>query len=217
MSFPAIGSSNNNGTPANTTAPSMNLPSGIVAGNLLLGIICGPVGSYTWPAGWTEILDASALSAAYRIADGSEGASITITNTNSAPHAMFCYRITGTDGSRAPAAAGGTAGSTATPDPPSLTPPWGSADNLWFAVVRRNSAAAPTGFPTNYTLSQINQADGGSTLEGSVGVRQLTASSDDPGTFAFAASATSMTATIAVKGASSLVFNPNPMLPFLVR
>ncbi len=62
-----------------------------------------------------------------READGTEGSTVTVNLATSGRCTYRCWRLSGADGD-----VGGIAfsGSTATPDPPELTPSWGAAENL---------------------------------------------------------------------------------------
>ena len=77
-------------------------PASLATGNILIGVVaCAVAGgarAFTWPAGWNVIEDHAGngtnCSVAYRIVDGSEGSSITITWTGgntSAGARMFQY------------------------------------------------------------------------------------------------------------------------------
>ena len=202
MSFPVVQATNTSATTTAGTSHTVNLPSGIVSGNLLIALFSGFFGSGTtpvdisWPLGWTEFFeqDAStstlhlAVAGAYRLADGNEGASITVTTNLSVLAAHNTYRISGAaDPATQPpeAAAISYTAAAAGIDPPSLTPTGGAKDYLWLAVAgwRRTGLSATTS-PTNYT-----DAIEGSSAGGASGTklrslrRQLNAASEDPSTF----------------------------------
>lgn len=208
MAFPSIGSSTSNGTAASTTH-AVSLPASIAAGDLLIAAVrVGNGAPYTWPAGWNPIVDVGALGIAWRAADGSEGASVSVTSSTSNSGACSSYRITGADTTAGAEATAGTSTSTTNPDPPSLAPSWGSADVLWFAYTTRSNTTVPTSFPTNYSLGQISQNNSAGNTSLHSCARQLTASSEDPGTFSFSTSSASLPATVAVKGAGAAPFIP---------
>jgi hypothetical protein len=210
---------------------AVNLPPNIVAGDLLLMFFVINGGPTVTPAsGWTELATSNngdTFKIYARIADGSEGATATFTNTGNQRATAVTYRITGARTVSPPtsseiAVSSAVQASTATPDPPSLTPSWGSAENLWIAVTFSTDGGFTfNSYPTDYTLGQQNvQTDGGSGNAVSVAARLLTATSEDPGTFGTTTSRNRTTHTVAVRpavAAGSLAWNPNPMLPLLVR
>jgi hypothetical protein len=184
MAFPVVQATNTSVTTPAATSHVISLPAGIVSGNLLLaifGIGGNTVGS--WPAGWTELwgteLPASVgrLECRYRIADGSEGATITVTTSGALTSSHTTYRIDTFSGN-APVA-GTTATATSTnANPPSLTPSWGAKDTLWIAVAGV-SGSAPSAAPANYTnlLTAATPTTLGSAR------RELNAATEDPGVF----------------------------------
>lgn len=199
MAFPQVETENTSGESSAVTSHTVSLPTGIASGDLLLVFMAIDAGSApftSFPAGYTEIKDVSettndvTLAVAYRVADGGEGATITVTTTPSAQSAHATYRISGHDSSTtAPEISTGVSGDSQIPDPDSLTPTGGSKDYLWVAncVVDGSGSTGPwevTGIPTNYT-NLVNSESGGATLGATVGLgrRELAAASEDPGTF----------------------------------
>lgn len=190
MGFPAISATSQATTsPGARTSHVLTLPSGIVAGNLLIMVFCEeavPDPAVTWPAGWTQISDSftttNKFQIRYRIADGSEGASITVTSP-SWQSAYVCYRITAWHGTTPPEVGTAVTNSSGTANPPSLTPSWGAADTLWIAAasVVGSGIGGFTGYPASYGLS--NLAVTSDNVRIGVAGRQLNAASDDPGTF----------------------------------
>lgn len=206
MAFPSIATTNQNNTSA-TTNHVVNLPASIAAGDLLL--IFGHVGlAPTYPAGWTEIssvvVGSRTFSIAYRIADGSEGASVTVTTASNAACRWITERITSWHGTTPPEVGTAATGTSTTPDPPAVTPSWGSADNLFIASSAKAGGVGPTGFPTNYGTSQLDQFDSNADI--AVAARQLTASTDNPGTFTYAASSAWGAQTVVIRPASDITF-----------
>ena len=86
MTFPTVGSTGTVYTTAGTNATDhvIDLPASIAAGNLLICLFSADGnGAATWPLGWEQIYIAdspssSHVEARYHIADGSEGADITV-------------------------------------------------------------------------------------------------------------------------------------------
>lgn len=87
MAHPVIAATAASATPADSTSHACALPAAPAAGDLLLAVaVVDGDTAMTWPAGWTALTNGAGASgtavrseARYRIADGSEGASITIT------------------------------------------------------------------------------------------------------------------------------------------
>jgi hypothetical protein len=221
MAFPAIGSTNTtNGTTA-TTSPVVNLPTGIVAGNLLLVLFRGASlsGDITWPAGWTELFDDASdasndeTTMAWRKADGTEGATITLSTPVSGKFAALSWRITGAADPtvQPPQFATLATGASVNPNPGSLTPTGGAKDYLWLAVGgwEGEQTSPPGTFPANYTLNQIG-ADSG--IAGAVATncrlagagRQLNAASEDPGAFTISVSDDWTATTLAIHPGGTL-------------
>ncbi len=194
MAFPAVAATNTSFNGA-LTSHTLALPTGIASGDLLIAFFsAADAGSaITWPSGWTQLYsvlqsvnDVVRMSAAYRVAAGTEGASITVTTALAERSAHNSYRITGQQGT--PVAATAAGDDTAAANPPNLAPSWGAADTLWLAAYGCSEPANPTAPPTNYT-DNININTGGTT--GSHGNtasarRQLNAASEDPGAFTHA-------------------------------
>lgn len=210
MAFPTVNGTpvGTNGTTA-TTTPVVNLPSGIVAEEIVLVFIrSASVGDITWPAGWNEIFDNQTVDATalgYRRADGTEGATVTL-GSESARFAAVSWRIGGSSGKR-PTIPETTnqSGSSANPDPPLHTPTGGAADFIWFALMGcEGEQTMPPTYPTNYSSNQIDANSGTvgpitSNCRVAGGTRNLNASSEDPGTFTISTSDAWVAATVSMK------------------
>jgi len=160
FAFPTVaGFNTTNGTTA-TTAPVVNLPTSISAGQTLIALIRVAVGgAIGWPAGWTEMVDVSTdaaddqIAAAWRKADGTEGTTITLSSGNG-KFAALTWRITGaTDPTvTAPDFNSFNTGTSTTPDPGNSTPPGGAQDYLWLWIGgwEGEQTSPPASNPTNY-------------------------------------------------------------------
>lgn len=181
---------------SSTTSHAVSLPSGIGAGEgLLLLFGCREDGN-TVPAGWTELYDFNAGTAgqlcAWREADGTEGASITVTSSASRRNSWQVWRF-----SRGNFIAGVTpevgtpaSGTSSTPDSPSLTPSWGAQNTFWIAAVTAKAevpATTVSSWPSNYNDNQTTIAQDNVECI-SAASRTLNASSEDPGSFTMSAS-----------------------------
>lgn len=201
-----------NGDTAPGTSHTLTLPTSIASGDLLIaaaGAGDGDTPSITWPGGWTGIYDCltndslGRISVAYRVANGGEGASISVTTGSSTRTSYVIYRITGHN-STAPAVGTCAPATGTSADPPALTPSWGAKDTLWFAVLGyadSSGARIISAYPANYT-NGIDQDVAISFTGMSIGSarRELNAGSENPGAFTVSDSVTRHTSnTIAVE------------------
>ncbi len=191
-----------------TTHP-VTLPTGITSGDLLLTFFAGNGSlSITGPSGWTQLLDKTNTDRYViwgKIADGSEGSTANYSRASGLNAVAVSYRITGArNGLTTSEIAISTAvdESSATPDPPSLTPSWGSSENLWIALTfSKDGGYTFSSYPTNYSLGQNNVQVSTSNGSGiSVGARLFTATSEDPGVFTTVTARNRSTYTLAVRG-----------------
>lgn len=202
MAFPVIetvGETNGSGAATNKVC---NLPAGIVSGDLLiLELRSNAADTHSTPAGWTSLVLNDASDASndtqsiwYRVADGTEGASVTVNGTASSKFTSVSLRISGHDSATAPALSAVATGTTAAPNSATLTPAGGAKDFLWLSLGGwEGGQADPPTFPTNYTLGQVaaSSGTGGSTATNSRSAssgRQLNAATEDPGAYAISAS-----------------------------
>lgn len=218
MAFPVVETTATSGEGANTTSHTVTLPSGIVSGDLIvLCFACDDLGgaiAVSWPAGYNEIFDTSSqgthLSVAWRLADGGEGANITVTTNNSETSSHACYRISGQRGVSPPVeVSAGATGSSVSPNPDSLTPTGGAKDYLWIAAHGHDgNLRTTTGIGANYS-SKVSTEVG--TLGGcGVGCaqRDLNAASEDPGVFTISVSDGWVAATVVVHPKADVVQAP---------
>jgi len=187
MAFPTLAATNNSVNSSVTTSHTVSLPASISAGDLLI-FIFGLVdaGAITTPSGWTLIRnvierpgvsETIEFSTFYKVASGSEGASVTVTTAQSRRSAHVSYRITGY--SSVPEGSTGTSGGSGSPDPDSLTPSGGTKEYMWIAC-GGNRGGGISAAPTNY-INFVATATTG--IGVALCTRNLSASSEDPGTF----------------------------------
>src|SRR3989304_2391920 len=214
MAFPVATTATTNGSTA-TTSAVVNLPGSIVTGQTLLVLIrCALGGTHTFPAGWTEVFEDGSdgsddtTSLAWRRADGTEGASITVTLGTSSKFSAISWLVAGARNPELspPEISNITTGNSTNPNPGSLTPSGGAQDYLWFWMGgwEGTQTSPPSGNPTNYT-SNVVGADTGSTGGVSTNCRvasasrQLNAATEDPGSWAISGVGDDWTAvTVAV-------------------
>lgn len=146
----------------------------------------------------------------YRRADGSEGATDTLSTTNSVKLGAICWEITGAEDPARSAptvstvAVGTTAANSANPN--SVAPDGAPQDTLYLAMAGGDGESSYTAAPTNYNTNLVtaNSGTGGAVATNVYmggGSRALTASSsDDPGAFTHSAHANGWTAyTVAIR------------------
>ena len=194
MAFPSVRAVGADYITTGATSHVIDMPDGIVSGNLLIAFFAHDDESsqetVTWPGGWTEFVSADAggsagVNYAYRIAGGSEAASITVTTGTSEAAAAKIFEIRNWHGTSPPEAA--TANSaTGDPDPPSLTPSWGAADTFWVASCGLNAGSGTWAYPASYTTDQYSLTTGGAGAT-ALGLcsRPLNAASENPAAGAF--------------------------------
>lgn len=190
----------------NVLTHDVTLPSGIVAGELLLTAISGtgtPDLDGT-PSGWSVLFNNASggtgsdrrLIVLRKTAAGSDTLTVTMTSTaSSAAIAAVSFRISKTGA--VPEASSSASGSSANPNPGSLTPSWGEKKTLWLAFFA-GRAGSVSAIPSNYSDS-FSSLSGSNILVGSAR-RFLRASTEDPGTFTQSASDNWVAATVAVRG-----------------
>jgi hypothetical protein len=193
MAFPQVITVAHSQTTTDQTSHTVTLPSGIGAGDLLLMWLAfnGTSGAVNTPSGWTPLQAAAANNANgypfYRIADGSEGASVAVTTTTAQELAATVYRIEGHDSTTNPPSipTSWNSGTTSAPDAGNLTPAGGAKDYLWFCAVAADSGFVITA--TDGSFGNLLTSDSGSNANASAAIstarRELNASSLNPGAF----------------------------------
>jgi len=198
--FPLVaGVAPTNGTTA-TTAPVINLPSGIQAGETLLILVRNAAGgTITFPnegTDWVQLFedgsdasnDTTAL--AWRKADGLEGATVTLTFGTSGKFSAIAYRyLNAADPTVTPPEfATLVTGTSATPDPGTVTPTGGTKKYsfIWMGGWE-GEQTPPASVPTNYN-SPVEANSGTAGLSATncrvaCAHREAEVSSEDPGSW----------------------------------
>jgi len=172
--------SNNNGD----TSSIISLPSGILAGDLLVAFVAHHVRrTSSWPAGWTEIADDfasgtlgdGAASIGWRLADGAtDGTTVTVTSSDKTYSSGAVVQIRGADTTtpilELPAKAYSTG--TTSHDPPAVSPSWGTAGHTFFI----NAALGTFASGTSGTVDDVTSCTPG------VGYNNLGYGYNDTGT-----------------------------------
>lgn len=219
MTFPSVASEASSQQDTDTTTHTVTMPSGVAAGNLLVAAVAfdarPSVSGGTMFDNWVQLVntahsgDLCALRVYYKTADGTEGASQTLTTGTAECSSHHVWRITG-QASTVPEAAifQGTTGTSL--DPPSLNPTgWDVDDTLWLALSSSDDGAITvTGFPTSYTgTGQVNADSSADGVTLGYARRDNATASEDPSAFTVSATTAFCTATIAIR--------PQPDYPFL--
>ncbi len=200
--FPTVEAVNGGNDLANLLNHTVNLPAGIVADELLLVVFTSDGNeAIGWPGGWVELFEeqlaACTLAVGYRIADGSEGATITVTTGNAQMTSHTSYRISGYFG--VPEVGAATNGNSNIPDPPNLAPSWGARSTLWFAVVGYNDGRfIINAYPVNYTDGRLDRSNDVEGVGTGSARRELNAAAENPGTFTLQAAGIWVANTIAI-------------------
>ena len=189
-------------TSAASLSHTVNLPASLVAGNACVIVVAGATtNAINFPAGWTafggSVVGASLrIVRAYRVLDGTEGASITVTvSVGAAAIKAHAYQV---NGHGCTANAPGSAATTeqvgvANPDPPNLSPVGGPKNFLWIAVAATTTADVSAD-PANYSAG-LNSTGTSPRLR--TAVRSLGQTAENPGAFT-AAATTWIAQTLAV-------------------
>jgi len=187
MAFPVVQTRSTYTTASSLASHPVTLPTGIVPGDLLV-IACSSNGNVPPsgpPSGWAQAaydtfdgLGTDRFVAVfYKVADGSEGSTVSVPMSGAVPLVALGWRISG-----ATRAVGATAtGNSANPNPPNLAPAgWVAADVLWLAI----TGARGTGFsvyPSGYSQTRAVTASGNYAIGGAE--KSANGVSEDPGTF----------------------------------
>lgn len=192
------------------SAGTVTLPASSAGDLLIVAVNIEGNASSSTPSGWTALGskvdggsgDRPKLQVFYKVAGGSEGTSLAI--TGAAWGAYLAWRITGYQGTPEIQTYnhGGANGTGNTADPPSITPTWGSAPNLYIAIAATLDATV-TAAPSGYTGLIATETTSHGSIDAAIGGAYLraTSSSEDPGTMSLGATNIRVAATIAVRPA----------------
>jgi len=201
MAFPVVAATNTSTVTVPSTTHVCNLPASISAGDLLLlFFFSGAGGAHTvsTPADWSALFNdtdsaGQRLVCFFKVASGSEGATVNVTTSAARESRHVSYRMTAYQDS--PEAGATATNADANPDPPSLTPSWGSDDTLWIALFGSNDNTTTPTLPTNYA-NQVSATSSFLILH--TCRRSLAAASEDPSTFTCGASSW-LASTVAIR------------------
>jgi hypothetical protein len=162
--FPSVrGSVNTNGSTA-SSAPVVTLPTYQAGDVLFVMFRVAVAGAVGWPAGWTEVVDASPdaaddqISMAWKRADGADGPAISLSCSNGKFAAVaFAIQDAFDPAVQPPELSTVATGTSATqPDATTCTPSGGTKDYLWLTLYSmEGEQTGITSYPASYTLGQI--------------------------------------------------------------
>lgn len=211
--FPQVAATNTSSEPSAVTSHTVNLPTGINAGDLLI-VVFGQTAAANipnFPAGWTRMVfstaDNIAAVWAYRIADGLEGGTITVTTGAACQSAHWSARITAHDATQAPESQSFWDGAaTGHPNPPTITPTGGAKDYLILVAAVQDSGVVCSAPPTSFTNLQTVSSGGTANVScgASVARRQFNTATASAGDFTAAATTDAWRANI-------IVVHPTPL------
>ncbi len=210
--FPSFEDTNSNTEDSDVTTHTIDMPATCTTGNLAVAVFGTDADpTITWDeAGWTQLGgnlgpgSGSAGQLRVKVATGGDaGDSFTISTSTSQQSASFTFCIQDWEGTLAGAEAGTVAtGTTTTPDPPSVTPSWGSDDTLWIPICVNDSFDTVTVY--SYPDNQAN-INGANAAGASVAISsdELTGTTQNPGTYTLSGSEQWGCNTLAVEPAAA--------------
>jgi hypothetical protein len=217
VTFPVVEAFSHGETAGGSTSHVMTLPTGIQAGDYLIAITCTKNNGGTtsnFPTGWVNIAatDVGGVDGTarvwYKIADGTEGSTVTATGSNTWV-AYHIYRLSSAAGT--PVAASTGTGFFTNPNPPNLVSGFGAVDTLWLAAdFWNNGSATQTAYPSTYTNGSFDQSGSNPPAVGSAR-KQTTAASEDPGAFTLTVGPWAVAMTIGIKGGAPAL-KPSPVV-----
>lgn len=227
--YPVVASTNTSSKDNQGNTPAViSLPSGIQPGDLILIFYSDGSNSGNdpaLPAEYTLFYSNESTSgggstanlyraAWYKIANGTEGATVSTTNNIPDRSAHTTYRISGGTYLGFPVASTADTGTDDNPDPPSLTSGFGAVPTMWIATSHSAGDGTVTA-PTNYTANLIVGHSGGTgNAHATTGTshRFTTAASENPGQYDLAADRVHAAWTVAIQGIGVSGTYPNPVV-----
>jgi hypothetical protein len=193
------------------TNHTVTVPDGsdVVGKTVVIAVVFDLPTTPGWPSGWTASNQGATgvqLSVGRKIIDGTEGFTgtgdtITVTSSASMTAVHLGLGIGGAHASTVPEVAVVAGGPDNSVNPPTLNPAgWDIENALWLAVggTRFNNtvSSAPANYTDLQTRSHTTNSDNGTAM---MARRELSAASEDPGTFAIVNSEIWVAATVAVR------------------
>jgi hypothetical protein len=213
--FPVVQATATTQVSTNLTTHAVNMPPGVVSGDLLI-VFAGLASDSKWdvglwdqatwdaglsvspPVGWTEQYDLASgtngrTCVYYKVATGSEGATEIFTLQNGASQGSWTVMRVDTFAGT-PEFAVSNEDSL---DGPSITASWGVDKNLFLAAVSGQGNQTVSGYPANYTA--LNGSAGGNG-HCWVASREIEAATDNPSAFTMSGTTDARSVTAVIRG-----------------
>lgn len=208
--FPIVETTNSSTNGTSATSHTIDLPSGIASGNLLLIFWNGAANSsYTadTPSGWNSLYDATngnlRARGAYRVSNGSEGSSVGVTFSAASRFSSTAYRISRYEAT--PAAGGAATGTSASPDPASLSHGFVGTDKVLWIAVSHSAAGGSISYPSGYSggVSGYSGVFNNFHARTASAHREFESASENPGAFAVTDSVAWVARVVAIRGTTA--------------
>lgn len=217
--FPVVSDPLVTSSAVSVTSMPVAIPKALSGELIVVGIIVRNDGTFTPPSGFSLLgsQDSGGVGSFRiytKVADGTENGSVTFTTGTGTTYVAHGLVVRGQYASSPIEATFSTSGGTPGSDvnPPSETASWGSAKNLFIAMMATTAEVITlSAYPTNYVRGKYDSVSaGGSSVSIGTAVRDLEAASDDPGIFTTSASRWWMAATVVIRPGDD-VFAPVPL------
>jgi hypothetical protein len=208
--FPTVSSVTTSNYTTNVTTHNVSMPGTVAAGDLLICLFTNDgSATVTTPAGWSSISSTNngtnvRASVLAKVATGSEGGTTVNFQTSATEQAnAHVYRIPAANwygDLNGVEATGVSAGTTTAPNPPSLSPSWGSDNTLWLAYAGGSSYDGVNSYPSGYTNGFHTQSNTGTAGASTASARLTSAvATNNPGSFSMASSESGVAVTVAIR------------------
>lgn len=192
---------------SDSTNHLVQMPATVNSGDLLIALLAVDSNfTITTPSGWTSLISQAVTQVTgavfYRVANGTEGGTTVnfVTFASERMEAQVVRIQAGTYQSVPVAAQANSAAGTTTPDPPNLTPPWGSANTLWLACAMTDDTRTVSVYPLpNNQYRTVNAGSGTAFVTLASCSNDVAAASLNPGTFTIGFSSPWVAITVAVR------------------
>lgn len=195
---------------SSAAAHNVPLPARIASGNLLLVECASYDQNISFPSDWTVLQNTTTAgglrtATVYKVSDGSDATNVVATLAATARLSAQAMRIIGQKTSGGIEIASPVSGNSAAPDPSSISPSWGSANNLFIVGALARSGGSTTlisAYPTGYTDNQAEATNNnGLGASASIASKSAATSSDNPAAFTLAGAREVVVNTLAVRPA----------------
>lgn len=205
--FPSV-SSISSGFTTSSATHVLYLPGSAVKGDLLIACVdSNVVMTMTWPSGWNPLFSPGQAPAGVQMEcrfrmDDLSTSFITVTFSSPGADAHAIYRITSWNNQTSPTAAIPVGGTSANPDPPSVTGT--PTENRLYLIVVGWWVASLSSYPANYASNQV-VANQGANAYIMMASRNLNGGAEDPGTATIGSSNPWIASTVTVRPAQAAV------------